>query len=308
MNHRFIPILLMLATSVLWDGCQHIGGSAANPKAANRSVSHEQVITAQPPPAPNPTANPSMAAALPSEFEDYYVGMIADPDDPSFAYRPGDLIVQTRVGAPRLGGLTGGDSLAFGPDTMARMANDHPEPAEAELSSLALRSERTIAALTEENELLQTQLKVLRRAAPTPAPKDQGAQASAPTPTITASAKIEPQPDPVEDEHLNLLTPNSDNVIEIDPNLFVAPVQTTNNPFVQLYQPPVTTHEIELVVSAAIPGPNPSAIINDVACGVGDRIKEFTVSRIESDTVYLRKDSFLLACPVSEKTLKVRLP
>lgn len=304
------PVLrpLALAAAVLLCGCQHIGGSAAGPKAASLSIVQVQAIPAPPPSTSNPVGSPNPGVILPTEFEDYYVGMIADPDDPAFAYRPSDLIVQTRFGAPRLGGSTSGDSVVFGPDTTARMANDHPEPTEVELTALAFRSERAIAALTEENQLLLTQLKDLRKEAPVPAPRQPGPQDPAPGPAVAPSAKTEKQPDPPEDEHLNLLTPNGDNVIEIDPNLFVAPVRSTNNPFVQLYQPPVTTHEIELVVSAAIPGSNASAIISDGTYGVGDRFKEFTVSRIESDTVYLRKDSFLLACPVSEKPLKVRLP
>ena len=76
----------------------------------------------------------------------------------------------------------------------------------------------------------------------------------------------------------------------------------------QLYQPPVAWRELAIHVSAAVPGPKPTAIIDGEPYSVGDRFKDLTVYRVEADTVYLRKDSFLLACPVSERTLKLRLP
>jgi hypothetical protein len=65
---------------------------------------------------------------------------------------------------------------------------------------------------------------------------------------------------------------------------------------------------LAIQVSAAVPGPKPTAIIDGEPYSVGDRYKDLTVYRVEADTVYLRKDSFLLACPVSERTLKLRLP
>jgi len=49
-------------------------------------------------------------------------------------------------------------------------------------------------------------------------------------------------------------------------------------------------------------------VIDEEPYGLGDRFKDLTVYRIEADAVYLRKDSFLLVCPVSERPLKLRLP
>jgi len=165
---------------------------------------------------------------------------------------------------------------------------------------LVVRSQRAISALTEENERLLNQVQELQRPgkpAPTALPAEKVASSA------TAAAERSEAGD-----RLNLITPNRDYVIELDPNFFVTPSPTTNNPFVQLYQPPVAFRELALVISAAVPGPTPSAVINDEPYSVGDRVEGLTVHRIEPDMVYLRKDAFLLACPVSEKTLKLRLP
>ena len=93
----------------------------------------------------NPTAQPTQPVAiaeatpsdrpatLPATYEEYYVGTMVDPDDPTFTYQPGQLLVQTRPERLRLGppdGLQPG--IDYGPDTAARMANDHPEPTATE--------------------------------------------------------------------------------------------------------------------------------------------------------------------------------
>ncbi|HWA09513.1 MAG TPA: hypothetical protein VG838_08700 [Opitutaceae bacterium] len=234
--------------------------------------------------------------------------MIAGTDDPTFAYRPGDLFVQTRPARFRLDGQGAAEAVSFSPVTTARMANFSPDPTDTEIAAIALRSQHAISALTEENEVLLAQVQELQKTAALPPnllPSGASAAPAAPESAPAIAAGKGEQPD---DGNLNVMTPNSDYVIELDPNFFVTSSPTTTNPFLQLYQPPVTLHDLDLVVSAAVPGPNPSAIINDEPYSVGDRFKELTVYRIDSDTVYLRKDSFLLACPVSQKTLKLRLP
>jgi hypothetical protein len=278
--------LLLLA------GCAHIGQRAA--KAPPLPAPPTQVIPA----VSSVDSNPP--AAFPAEYEDYYVGMIADADDPTFAYRPGDLIVQTRPA--RLGFGTNAENAPLfqrGPVTTARMANDHPEPTDAELAALVARSQRTISGLTEENERLLTQVRDLRNPAAKPSPKAAGVPGKA----STAAAPADP-----EASRLNVITPNSDYVIELDPSLLAPSEPATTNPFVQLYLPPVSWRELAIHVSAAVPGPNPTAIIDDEPYSVGERFKDLTIYRIEADTVYLRKDSFLLACPVSDRLLKLRLP
>lgn len=259
-------------------GCQHIR------------------TTAEPPLAANPSALVPVAAShrdepeIPGEYEEYYVGMIADRENPTFAYRPGSFVVQARPPRHRLMDEQG---MARGPALSANQANFHPDPTETELAALVTHSQRAISALTEENERLLAQLEDLQKAAASPA----AAPAGSPTSVNTS-----------EPEARNVIRPNHENVIELDPNFFITPSPTTNNPFVQLYQPPVSFREVSLVVSAAIPGPHPTAILNDEPYSVGDRFEGLTVQRVEPDSVYLQKDSFLLACPVAEKPVKLRLP
>jgi len=279
-------------------GCAHVGKSGAK-SAAPSAQPVTQII-----PSVSPTIGPAAAGpAFPAEYEEYYVGMIADIDDSSFAYRPGDLIVQTRPARFRFDGQGSPDPISFLPAGAARMANNHPEPTETEIAAIAFRSQRAISALTEQNEALLARVEALQKGSPAAASHAPAVLQEPPG----GSAKAKPADKP-SDEGLNVMSPNSDYVIELDPNFFVTPSPTTNNPFVQLYQPPVTLHDLDLTVSAAVPGPNPSAIINDEPYSIGDAFKGLTVYRIDADTVYLRKDSFLLACPVSQKTLKLRLP
>jgi len=90
--------------------------------------------------------------------------------------------------------------------------------------------------------------------------------------------------------------------------LFVEKRPTNGNPFVQLYQPSLQLRELALTVSAAVPGPRPSAVLNDIPYTVGDDFQGMKIYRIDTDVVYLRRDFFLLACPVSNRPLTIRLP
>jgi hypothetical protein len=292
MKPAFLAAVLFLA------GCAHVGKQAARtplPAAA----SADQLI-------PVGSTVGSPPAAYPAEYEEYYVGMIPDDDDPNFAYRPGGLIVQTRPARFRFDGQSGiAPVFDQGPATFARMANDHPEPTETELAAMVARSQRVISALTEENQDLLAQVR--ENPAGPPATRAQASADAAANPPSKSQTGAIPAAGS-EDGRLNVIAPNDDYVIALDPNLFVAPAPTTTNPFVQLYQPPVAWRELAIQVSAAVPGPKPTAIIDGDPYSVGDRYKDLTVYRVEADTVYLRKDSFLLACPVSERTLKLRLP
>jgi hypothetical protein len=295
MKYPFIAAALFLA------GCAHVGKQATRAPSPNAAAA-DQVI----PVGSTATLTGSASPAYPAEYEEYYVGMIPDDDDPNFAYRPGDLIVRTRPARFRFDGQDGiAPTFDEGPETFARMANDHPEPTETELTAMVARSQRVVSALTEENQSLLAQVRA-KPADPAPMPAQTPAGHPADPP---AAQKGSGALAAVADESpLNVIAPNDDYVIELDSNLFVAPAPATTNPFVQLYQPPVAWRELAIQVSAAVPGPKPTAIIDGEPYSVGDNYKDLTVYRVEADTVYLRKDSFLLACPVSERTLKLRLP
>ncbi len=286
----------ILGLTLLFSGCAHAVKSGSKRPAATSASTQIFPVSAP------PSAGSDAATAFPADYEEYYVGMIADYDDPTFAYRPGSLVVQTRPARFRGEGRSEPMPMMFGrgPATTSGQANYHPDPTDTEIASLVMRSQRAISALTEENERLLNQVQDLQKspkATPAPLPAARAAD--------NATAATERGDD---GGRLNLITPNRDYVIELDPNFFLTPSPTTNNPFVQLYQPPVAFRELALVITAAVPGPTPSAVINDEPYSVGDRVEGLTVHRIEPDMVYLRKDAFLLACPVSEKTLKLRLP
>lgn len=282
----------LVVASMLLAGCAHVVQPTV--KGPPVSGTETQVIPAV------SSGDSHPPAAFPAEYEEYYVGMIGDPDNPAFAYRPGDLIVQTRPARINLGGEDAGEALfERGPTTTARMANDHPQPTDTELTAIVARSQRTISALSEQNERLLAQVRDPQKTALPGTAKPDVVQVK-PVPT---AAPAEP-----EDSRLNVITPNGDYVIELDPSLLVTAEPPTTNPFVQLYQPPVAWRELAIRVSAAVPGPNPTAVIDDEPYGIGEQFKDLTVYRIDADTVYLRKDAFLLACPVSERLLKLRLP
>jgi hypothetical protein len=126
-----------------------------------------------------------------------------------------------------------------------------------------------------------------------------------PTPEIEA-LRVPPTLDP---SKYSIIEPDADNVVQLNPNLFIVPVQTTNNPFLQLYQPPYKPKDEKIIVSAAIPGPNPTCIINGMMFAEGDKFEgALAVYRVDADEIYLQRGAFLLKCPVSDRELTLRLP
>ena len=305
-------------------GCAHVRHQ--EPTTLTPASMPTKVIPVAPPP-PALTATPAPATAgparLPAEYEQYYVGMIADYDDPTFTYSPGVLNVRVRPERTRLGGF--GDATvapAFnrGPIGTARMANDHPDATPAEIAAYMHKAQRAIAALTEQNETLFARVQELEKAPATTSPLPTAGSPTiapvAPSPGVgpAAAASSFPVPQPAvgvpssEAVQFNMVYPNSDNAIELDPRLFEGAGAASSNPFVQLFQPAVTLRDVDLLVSAAFPGPNPSAVLNDRSLGVGEMFEGLAIHAIEPDRVILRRDTFLLVCPVSEKKLKLRLP
>jgi len=272
--------------------------------------------------AASPRVSPPSAVtpetSYPAETEEYYVGMIPDAEDARFAYRPGTLVVERRPARLRLAGDEVQVAPVFhrGPITTARMADDHPAPTAEELASLAVRSRRVIVALGEENLQLKARLAATSSPPVSPVtttedeedtPSENPRPSAMPAGAATASAEnTETAADSF--DNFSLVRPNADNVIELDPALFSAPAAAGQNPFVQVYQPAPQWRELTLLISAAVPGPNPSVVINDTPYGLHSQIQDLEVYRIEADVVYLRKATFLLICPVSEKPLHLRLP
>jgi hypothetical protein len=111
------------------------------------------------------------------------------------------------------------------------------------------------------------------------------------------------------DTHYSIVGPDGDNVITLNENLFIVPVQATDNPFLQLYQPPYKPTDRKLVVLAGIGGPSPTCIVNGEILQEGDHLAGgLKVYRIDPDEIYLERGTFLLKCPVSEDGVTLRLP
>ncbi len=270
------------AIAVVLSGCAHLRHHADNPNLPHPDT----VIPAE--------SSATGVTPLPAQYEDYYVGMIADADDANFAYRPGDLIVQTRPDRFRLDHNSA--EITYAPAQIAGMVNDHPEPTATEVAAMAMHSQRMISALSEEIDRLRKP----ETSVPLPTDSTEGATPAAASPPSGARQNAS--------EHFTIIGPDAENTIALDPNLFARDQPRTDNPFVQIYQPPIAWRNLEILVSAAVPGPNPSVIIDNEPYATGDTFKDLAVYRIESDRVYLRKDTFLLECPVSDRVLKLRLP
>jgi len=143
-------------------------------------------------------------------------------------------------------------------------------------------------------------------AAKTASSTPPSAAASTPAAAPRVAERVAPS---LTDPKFSIVSPDSDNVIALNENLFVAPVQATDNPFLQLYQPPYKPTDRKLVVSAAVGGPHPTCIIDGAILAEGDRISGGPkVYRIDPDEIYLERGNFLLKCPVSNQGVTLRLP
>ena len=312
---QYIPVRPLLAASLLTGlvAC-HTHTAKVNPQApAVGSLAPGAGAAAPLAPLPANTA----PRVLGPQYDEYYVGTVSDPSDPTVTYQPGTFVVETEPARLRRNGspLEGEAQAAFyrGPMTTADLANlaDTSDP---ELTTYITRSKRALAALGEENKLLIAKVQELEKA-PAGTAASPGAAIAA---TVPASANGALPPNPQDSAPNNqgapagtdlfIVHPDSEGVIALEPDLFVKPAVATDNPFIQLYQPPIKLRSIDLIVSAAIPGPAPSCVLNDTVYSVGQLFEDLTVYRVDVDKVFLRKDAFLLECPVSHKKLTLKLP
>ncbi|OAM91926.1 hypothetical protein AW736_26460 [Termitidicoccus mucosus] len=306
------------ALSVLFAaGC----ASAKKPVEVKPEATPTRIVFMEPPSEQPPV--------LPAEYEEYYVGMLQSPTNPEMAYLPGKAYVQTKPArfnraatnvAPTDGTPRPQTLFSRGPVQTSRSADYHPEPTDTEVSIYFANAQRTLAGLVETNDRLQKRVAELEKAQEDieDARANQAATALASTPAGTAAfgarlqnpaaAAASEDFDMPSDAGLTIIRPNSEYVIELDPNFFNLPRSSSNNPFEQIYQPPVTLHEATLVVSGIVTGGRPGAILNNQPYLIGEHFKGLTLHRVDADTAYLRKDRFLLACPVSKRELRLRIP
>ena len=157
-----------------------------------------------------------------------------------------------------------------------------------------------IEALISQNDALTAKLAAPNSATPPPPTVIPLAPEPAPLPRPTPATPT-PLPEPT-------LTPNADNVIDLVAFVVTEKPGEPVNPFTVRTVPPEAMREVTLHVGGIVAGPMACAIINDRLVQVGEIIESLAVERIEPDAVLLRHSGRLLRLPVSEKSIRVRLP
>jgi len=175
-----------------------------------------------------------------------------------------------------------------------------PAPATAALEQKLRQQAQYIEALISQNDALTAKLTATNSAMPPPPTVIPLAPNPAPLPR---PVPVAPMP-PVEPT----LTPNADNVIDLVAFVVTEKPGEPVNPFTVRTVPPEAMREVTLHVGGIVAGPMACAIINDRLVQVGEIIESLAVERIEADAVWLRHSGRLLRLPVSEKSIRVRLP
>lgn len=175
-----------------------------------------------------------------------------------------------------------------------------PAPATAALEQKLRQQAQYIEALISQNDALTAKFTATNSATPPPPTVIPLALNPAPLPRpapVAAMLPMEPT-----------LTPNADNVIDLVAFVVTEKPGEPVNPFTVRTVPPEAMREVTLHVGGIVAGPMACAIINDRLVQVGEIIESLAVERIEPDAVLLRHSGRLLRLPVSEKSIRVRLP
>jgi len=131
---------------------------------------------------------------------------------------------------------------------------------------------------------------------------------SAPVSPAGTSASAPASIPPPDLSGFNVIGPSPQRIIDLDPQLFDRLGDVADNPFIQLYRPPRPVREVQLVIAATIGGPNPTAIINGRLYNIGNHLDGLAIHGIDDETVWLRRDAFLLRCPIGRDPLTLRFP
>jgi hypothetical protein len=245
----------------------------------------------------------------------YYVGRLVDRNNPNIMREAGVVYRQEQSPRWNTNPSTTPDpaDATTGPNVTEYHPAFHPGPTVADRDQRLSKAMQLIEVLTATNKALLAKVEDMESAG-------AGADGAA-TERETGVIVVKASPD-VEQAGadgaaakrsnnrlgLTILRPNSENTIELDPAFFVPPAESSDNPFVQVYSPKIALQELDLIVSAAMPGEVGAAVLNGQPYTVGESIKGLTLYDVDIETIYLRKDMFLLACPVSSKPVKLRIP
>lgn len=254
------------------------------------------------PPAPAVTPPPaSQGVRTQSSTHAYYFGRTIDPSDEDMLWEAGTVYRREQPDRWNTNPTAPADFYA-GPTVHFRSSAASPGPLPADLHQLLERQNNALRSLSLQNAALADKLA---------AKNTSGSSTTSSVETTATNAEGAQVGNPGEmtgDDAYNIIAPNADNVIELDPQLFTQAAGDADNPFVQIYRPQVQLRDFSLTISAAILGPKPTVVINDRIYNAGESIEGLAVHRIDDEGVWLRKGTFLFHCSVDERPLKLRIP
>jgi hypothetical protein len=322
---RTALIIVLLSDSMLLSGC-FTTAPVSVPQTAPKTTLQAPVEATQSPD-PRPPATPAV-------YKRYYVGGQQEGAG-RFARSPGtyyareapERFVQT---AASQGGNQGptttwrDSALQAGP-LPAEVADQIAE-AQLAMSRIATENSRLTKALSNEQSMTLALSNQLAAARPlrsddveAGSPKaenlapdgallaagDSQAKPGAPASPATGAARSA--------NKITLLSfrPNSDNLIEITPELAFRSPGSPRVPFDQVYFPKPTLRDVVFHLSLVSPGPNPSAILNKRIIAPGDVVDGFSLKNaadVDEEGVWLSKDFFRIRVPFQETSTTVRFP
>ncbi len=181
-----------------------------------------------------------------------------------------------------------------------------PPAKDPALESKLRQQAQFIEALISQNDALTARLEAPAEPAPYPSPiaralmRPQAGNVGDKAPPAKTEATATPAGD--------VLTPNADGVIDLTAAATEGTAGEPANPFAVRTAAPGATREITLRVSGILAGRTPCAVINDRLVQANDTVEALAVERIEPDAVCLRHAGRRLRVPVSDQTVKVKLP
>lgn len=126
-------------------------------------------------------------------------------------------------------------------------------------------------------------------------------------PALPPPAELPPSSPPTSPDE-PVLAPNADGVIDL---VAVSVSEETGepvNPFTIRSISDDAVREVTVKVGGIIAGPVACAVINEQFLKTGEAIESLTIERIDPNAVFLRHGHHRIRLPVSEQSVRVRLP
>lgn len=271
-------------------------------------------LTAAPPPEPAATVQAAVLrvpASPAAARKRYYVGAL--PDGGSTVRGRGYYYVREH-NLP----LGADPEATEGPTTYWREASTMA-PTRAEMDDALSDASRTLDDLATENRRLSAALASMTekvKAQPLPEAADQAAVP--PTDALPVAGHVDQAQPPVApvapgplQEQKFTFKPNTDNIIEITPELAFKPPGSRRVPFEQVFFPSPNMREISLRCSLVAPGEAPTVVLNNRILQPGDSIEGFRLDHpkdIDEDGVYLHRSFYRIRVPFQDPPITVRIP